>query len=217
MNRKSIRPALDDMLIHERHHWAAGRQAIAGVDEAGRGPLAGPVVAAAVILPHRCRQLLPLQGLRDSKVLSPADREHFFRLICRLAVAYGLGIVLPPAIDGLNIHRATGLAMRRALACVPGADFALIDGPWRVPHLDLPHRPLVGGDDLSMSIAAAAVLAKVFRDRLMAALDPLFPAYGFAAHKGYGTAAHCRAILAHGLTPWHRRSFCRRLLEVPSP
>ncbi len=189
----------------EREAWAAGSRCVAGIDEAGRGPLAGPVVAACVVLPLGVR----LAGLNDSKQLTPRQREDLFEVILTLARGYGLGIVSAPEIDRLNILRATHLAMRLALGALPPGlrpDLVLIDGlPVRPFPLD--QIALVKGDARSASIAAASILAKVTRDRLMCEYDALYPAYGFARHKGYGAASHLRALAAHGPCPLHRRSF----------
>lgn len=176
---------------------------IAGVDEAGRGPLAGPVVAAAVILdPQR-----PIAGLNDSKKISAAKRERLEPLIMASALAYGIGRAEPGEIDEINILQATLLAMRRAVAAlvvVPGA--VVVDGN-RSTHFGLPTEAVVGGDARVPAISAASILAKVARDREMVALDALFPGYGFAQHKGYGTAVHMEALARLGPTPHHRYSF----------
>ena len=188
----------------ERHHWGAGRRLIAGVDEAGRGCLAGPVVAAAAVLPPDAR----LPGLDDSKKLSAEQREALYDRIHTEALAVGVGACSPEEIDELNILWAAMEAMRRAvadLALVP--DLALIDGNRTPPGLAIPAEALVKGDARSLSIAAASVVAKVTRDRLMVALHAQLPAYGFAGHKGYPTAQHYAALAAHGPTPHHRRSF----------
>jgi len=209
------------VLAHERACWAAGCRRLAGVDEAGRGPWAGPVVAAAVVLAPdfaeaECDGLL--RGLTDSKQLSPARREHFFELLCaRPEVGVGVGRAEVAEIDALNILRATHLAMARALGQLdPPAEFALVDG-LPVPGLPCPAQALIRGDARSLSIAAASVVAKVTRDRWMVDLDRAFPAYGFARHKGYGTAAHRRALQACGPCPLHRRSFrpVRAVLGLP--
>jgi ribonuclease HII len=186
---------------------------IAGIDEAGRGPLAGPVVAGAVIFDARFVQREEfglLKGLTDSKQLSAARRESFYELLERSPpdVEIAVGIADCEEIDRLNILRATHAAMARALHGLPAPppDFVLLDG-LPVAGFPAPCRAIVGGDALSLSIAAASVVAKVVRDRLMVALDERYPAYGFAAHKGYGTAAHMRALLEHGPCPIHRRTF----------
>ena len=208
------------MLAYERECWAAGCRSLAGVDEAGRGPWAGPVVAAAVILePAFAEAELDglLRGLTDSKKLTPARREFFFDLLqTRPEVRIGLGRADVAEIDELNILRATHAAMARALGQLnPLPELALVDG-LPVRGLPCPSRALVRGDALSLSIAAASIMAKVTRDRLMLELDRQFPAYGFARHKGYGTAAHLRALRACGPCPQHRRSFrpVREVLEA---
>lgn len=185
----------------------SGYSAVCGVDEAGRGPLSGPVVAAACILPEG----LFIQGLNDSKKLTPKRRERLYDEICASAVAYSIGEASPAEIDELNILNATMLAMRRAISglSVP-ADFALIDGNC-ARDIPLPCRTVVSGDAISASIAAASILAKVTRDRLCLLDDERYPAYGFAKHKGYGTKAHMDALRALGPTPIHRRSFLKFL------
>jgi ribonuclease HII len=187
----------------ERALLRQGLRFIAGVDEVGRGPLAGPVVAAAVILdPGR----LP-RSARDSKRLGRDARDASFEEIMNVAVAVAVASAPVEEIDRLNIRGATLLAMKRALcglAVAPCA--ALIDGR-DSPDLDLPMHPVIGGDALALSIAAASIVAKVTRDRLMARLDRACPAYGFARHVGYGTASHRDALGAHGPTPYHRMSF----------
>jgi ribonuclease HII len=196
---------------------ALGRDAggpIAGLDEAGRGPWAGPVVAAAVILdPAR----LP-SGIDDSKQLSEAARERLFDVIHDSALV-GVGIVGPAEIDRVNILQATFTAMRQALAALPSAPAAaLVDGN-RDPHLPCRCQLLVKGDARSLSIAAASIIAKVTRDRLMRLLAADYPDYGFERHKGYGTPAHLAALDRHGPTPHHRRSFApvRRIIERALP
>lgn len=179
---------------------------LCGVDEVGRGPLAGNVVAACVILDFRAR---PIEGLNDSKQLTAAVRERLCGEIRERAIAYGVGECTPEEIDRFNILRASLLAMRRALESMgapPG--LLLVDGNQRIPDVCLPQRTLIKGDGRSASIAAASILAKVVRDRQMLALHELYPEYGFAAHKGYATLIHREAILKHGLTPIHRKTFC---------
>lgn len=176
---------------------------IVGIDEAGRGPLAGPVVAAAVILdPDR-----PILGLADSKLLSEKKRERLYDAIIQKALAYGIGSASPEEIDEVNILQATFLAMRRAkqaLRVTP--TLALVDGN-QDPKLDCPTQTIVQGDRLIPTISAASILAKVTRDRWMLALDQQYPGYGFAQHKGYPTLVHKEAIMRLGLTPVHRKSF----------
>lgn len=175
----------------------------AGVDEVGRGPLAGPVVAAAVILdPAR-----PVPGLADSKVLSEARREALSELIMERAIAWSIGRAEIEEIDDINILQASLLAMRRAvLALSPTAEFALIDGN-RCPQLPCPAQAIIKGDATVPAISAASILAKVSRDREMLAMEAIYPGYGFAAHKGYPTKAHLAALAERGITPIHRRSF----------
>lgn len=177
---------------------------VAGVDEAGRGPLAGPVAVAAVILdPAR-----PIDGLNDSKKLSERRREALFPLICDHALAWRVEFVEPGEIDALNILQATLTGMRRALqALAPAAGLALIDGNRLPKNLPCPARAIVGGDALEPAIMAASILAKVARDRHMLALHREYPQYGFDGHKGYPSPAHLAALRAHGPCPQHRRSF----------
>lgn len=186
-----------------------GFSRICGVDEAGRGPLAGPVCAAAVILPADCR----IEGLDDSKKLSEKRRESLFQQIKEAAVAYGIAFADVEEIERYNILEATFLAMNRAVAQLsPAADFALIDGNRSPKGLPVPCQTVIKGDALSCSIAAASVLAKVTRDRYMLEMDEKYPAYGFAGHKGYGTRAHRDAIQAYGPCPIHRLSFLGKIL-----
>lgn len=187
----------------ERAAAAEGFELIAGADEAGRGPLAGPLVAAAVILPKRSR----LPSLNDSKQLSRGAREGLFRLICAQAVAKAVVVVSVDYIDTHNIHRANLEGLRRAvMALKPEPALVLADG-FRVPGLPCPCQAVVHGDSLSVSIAAASVLAKVTRDRLMDSYHEAYPVYGFDRHRGYATREHREAIAAHGPCPLHRRSF----------
>ena len=187
---------------------AAGYRRIAGVDEAGRGCWAGPVVAAAVVLPAAVLadpQLLA--GVDDSKVLTAQQREACFARIVALADDWGLGVVPAHIIDTHGILAATRLAMQVALLQLPRPADALLVDAVELPHWPCPQRPLIKGDARCMAIAAASIVAKVARDRLMAELDRHHPGYGFAQHKGYGTLAHYRALRARGPSPEHRRSF----------
>ncbi|HEY8416835.1 MAG TPA: ribonuclease HII [Limnochordales bacterium] len=176
---------------------------VAGVDEAGRGPLAGPVVAAAVIL----GDAVP-PGVTDSKLLTPARRAALYQEIVQSAVAVAYKVVSPRRIDSRNILRASLAAMREAVLALPVApDQVVVDGPWPVPGLPLPQRSIVDGDRLHAAVAAASIVAKVVRDRIMTMWDRVYPEYGFADHKGYGTRQH-RAVLARlGPCPLHRLSF----------
>jgi ribonuclease HII len=191
-------------LRHERSLRERGLQRVAGIDEAGRGPLAGPVVAAVVILPGNFRS----GSLNDSKKLSPDVRDRLFEeLTSRAEIHWAIAIVENEEIDRLNILRATHEAMRRAVAqLTEPPDHVLIDG-LEVRPFPIAQTALVGGDALSLSIAAASIIAKVTRDRLMIAMDARYPQYGFAAHKGYGTAQHLANLRAHGPCPIHRKSF----------
>lgn len=180
-----------------------GFRRIAGVDEAGRGPLAGPVVAAAVILPVHA----DLPGVNDSKQLSEADRERLYHVILEKAVGVGIGSADAGEIDTLNILEATRLAMVRAIAnVIPAPDYVLTDAV-TLPAIRLPVRPIIKGDALSRSIAAASIIAKVTRDHMMAAFHETFPPYNFLSHKGYGTAEHLRMLACFGPCPIHRRTF----------
>ena len=217
MKRNPSTPA-SDRLAFERDLWSQNQAPIAGVDEAGRGPLAGPVVAAAVILPAEWSSGIPAEyeSLNDSKQLSEAARENFFSLITTDArIQFAIAMAEPDVIDRINILAATHRAMNEALrSLVTAPVHVLVDGN-RVPSLAFPQTPLVKGDSRSYSIAAASVLAKVTRDRLMVAADSRFPGYGFAKHKGYPTAEHLDALARKGPCPLHRRSFAP--LRTPEP
>jgi ribonuclease HII len=205
-----------DPWFYENRAREQGRLNIAGVDEAGRGPLAGPVVAAAVRLPED----FDCAGIRDSKAMTPAGREAAFGRIISQVQAVGVGIVGPEVIDEINILRATHLAMRTALTDLgPVFDFILVDG-LPVPDLPAPSLAIVKGDSKSVSIMAASIVAKVTRDRIMLDLDRAYPDYGFGAHKGYASRAHLEAIDRLGPCPCHRRSFspiAERIANCPLP
>lgn len=190
----------------EQEARRCGYRCIVGLDEAGRGPLAGPVVAAAVWLPTGCS----LPGLDDSKQLTAECREQLFGIIRSRARAIGIGSANAEEIDRINILEATRLAMGRALAALadsaPSPDFLLLDAI-RLPACPIPQRPIIKGDALSASIAAASIVAKVTRDRLMSEYDLVYPSYRFAVHKGYGTPEHLALLAMHGPSPLHRRSF----------
>jgi ribonuclease HII len=193
----------------ERTLWAQNIEHIAGVDEAGRGPLAGPVVAAAVIFPKE----FIMYGVDDSKKLSARKREELFMMISQQAMSVGVGIIDHKVIDRINILQATHLAMRRALenlAVKP--DYVLVDGN-SFKHDTLRFQNIIGGDAKSFTIAAASIIAKVTRDRLMCELDVCFPQYGFARHKGYGTPQHIEAIRTYGICEIHRKSFHPSILQ----
>jgi len=200
-----------DRFEFERVLWAGGMTRVAGVDEAGRGPLAGPVVAAAAILPAAwAASGLPreLDGLNDSKLLTRAQRERFFAFLTACGeIQFAIAQTDAAQIDEINVLQATHRAMNEALAKLnPAPQHALVDGR-PVRTMRVPQTAIVKGDEQSYSIAAASVLAKVTRDRLMLEFDRQWPKYGFAAHKGYGTARHLAALAAHGPCPIHRRSF----------
>jgi ribonuclease HII len=189
--------------LFETEARSRGYRAVAGLDEAGRGPLAGPVVAAVVILPRKCR----LDGVNDSKIVPEPERERLYTEILRKAFGVGLGLATAAEIDALNILQATRLAMSRALDSLKVfSDFLLLDAV-SLPFVRLPQRPIIKGDSLSVSIAAASILAKVSRDRLMRDYHRRFPDYNFQAHKGYGTPEHLKLLAEHGPCELHRRSF----------
>ena len=196
------------MSRYEQSAASQGYCRIAGMDEAGRGPLAGPVVAAAVILDPSKKIL----GVDDSKKLSPAKRQRLKAEIEEKAVAVSVGIVDVETIDRINILEATKLAMKKALEGLePAADFVLIDA-LTLPELSIAQYPIIKGDALSASIAAASIVAKETRDDMMRAYSELYPEYGFAKHKGYGTRDHMDAIRAHGASPLHRKSFLKNIM-----
>jgi ribonuclease HII len=192
---------------YEEKHYAEGYSAICGCDEAGRGPLCGPVVAAAVILPDG----LYIEGLNDSKKLTEKKREKLFDVICENAVSYGIAYASVEEIDSLNILNAAQLAMRRAVAMLdPKPDLVIVDGNI-ARDFEIKAVPLVKGDSISMSVAAASILAKVSRDRVCLELDKEYPQYMLAKHKGYGTKLHMDLIKKHGPSPIHRRTFLKFL------
>ncbi len=191
--------------------WAEGYTCAVGIDEAGRGALAGPVVAACVVLPYRFAP----SGINDSKQLSASQREELFTAITKVARGIGVGVVDVATIEAVNILRATHIAMRLAVQNLPAGlqpDIALIDGR-PVKDFSLPQVALVKGDERCISIAAASIIAKVSRDRIMTELDSEYPGYGFAVHKGYGVPLHLRALKEQGVSPIHRRTF-RPVLEA---
>ena len=181
---------------------------ICGIDEAGRGPLAGPVVAGAVILPKDARILY----INDSKKLSEKKREELFDVICSEALAYGIGVVSPERIDEINILQATYEAMREAINKLDITPDILLNDAVTVPEVNIRQVPIIKGDAKSMSIAAASILAKVTRDRMMLEYDAVYPEYGFARHKGYGTKQHTDALVKYGACPIHRRTFIKQFV-----
>jgi ribonuclease HII len=209
--RKTERPTT----IWERRAWAAGREIVAGVDEVGRGAWAGPLVAAALVLPRdpqaRARITRAFHRAdaptRDSKLLTPLQRARALDVITRLDVPHAVVEITPQEIDELGLGPANRIALCRAVAGLePAPEHVLVDA-YRLDDLDCPHEAIVRGDNRCVSIALASIVAKLHRDAVMQRLDCECPEYGFAAHKGYGTAAHARAIAAHGISPHHRRSF----------
>lgn len=200
-----------DKLFYEREMTELGAQYIAGVDEVGRGPLAGPVVCAAVILPLEKKNLI--EGIDDSKKLKEGERERLAELIKERAIAYKICEVDNETIDRINILQATKLCMKQAvegLAVEP--DVVFVDGNFKI-DITFPQQTLIKGDALSYSIGAASILAKVYRDRLMCEFDKIYPQYGFAQHKGYGTKMHRDAIREYGLCEIHRRTFIKNHSE----
>ena len=198
---------LDTMRAYERQYENAG--IVCGIDEAGRGPLAGPVVAAVAILPKDCTIL----RLNDSKKLSEKCREELFLEIKEKAVAYGIGMASPELIDEINILQATYEAMRQAVSKLSVKPDIFLNDAVIIPGIPVEKQvKIIKGDAKSVSIAAASILAKVTRDHMMMEYDKIYPEYGFAKHKGYGTKAHNEAILLHGPSPIHRRTFLKKLL-----
>ena len=189
------------MQAYEREYGAYGY--LCGIDEVGRGPLAGPVVAGAVILPRDCQILY----LNDSKQLSAKKREELYDVIMKEAVSIGLGFVGPERIDEINILNATYEAMRQAIGKLTAEPAVLLNDAVTIPDVSIRQVPIIKGDAKSVSIAAASIVAKVTRDRLMERYDEIYPQYGFASNKGYGAAAHIEALKKYGPTPIHRRSF----------
>lgn len=184
---------------------------VCGIDEAGRGPLSGPVVAGAVILPKDCEILF----LNDSKKLSEKKREALFTEIQEKAVSFGIGVVGPERIDEINILQATYEAMRIAVSKLSVTPDLLLNDAVTIPGIDIVQIPIIKGDAKSVSIAAASILAKVTRDHMMQEYDVLYPEYGFAKHKGYGTAAHIQAIKKFGPCPIHRKTFIKNFVSEP--
>lgn len=196
------------LYAYEREY--AAYQYICGIDEVGRGPLAGPVVASAVILPKDCDILY----INDSKKLSEKKREMLYDEIMAKAVAVGIGIVGPERIDEINILQATYEAMREAVSKLGVQPDLLLNDAVKIPGVDIPQVSIIKGDAKSVSIGAASIIAKVTRDRMMVEYDSIFPEYGFAGNKGYGTAVHIEALKEIGPTPIHRRSFISNFVEV---
>lgn len=200
------RERIENLCAYEKKY--AAYSAICGIDEVGRGPLAGPVVAGAVILPKDSRILY----INDSKKLSEKRREQLSAQIREEAVAVGIGIVSSERIDEINILQATYEAMRRAIAALAVSPDLLLNDAVTIPGVTIPQVPIVKGDAKSISIGAASIVAKVYRDHMMMEYDSLFPEYGFAANKGYGSQEHIHALEAYGPCPIHRRSFLKNIL-----
>lgn len=203
LNEDEERARLIALRVYEHEYEAQGL--VCGIDEAGRGPLAGPVVAAAVILPRD----IDIYYLNDSKKVTERRREILYDEICEKAIAYGIGIVGPDVIDDINILQATYQAMRLAIAELAETPAVLLNDAVTIPGVSIPQVPIIKGDAKSVSIAAASILAKVTRDRMMRQYDEIYPEYGFAGHKGYGTAAHIAAIREYGPCPIHRTTFIK--------
>lgn len=200
---------LQDMLINENELRQKGYNHICGIDEAGRGPLCGPVVASAVILDKN----MIIEGVNDSKKLTEKKREELYEKIMSNALSVGIGMADINEIEELNILGATKLAMTRAVENLKiKPDYVLIDGNQNVKTIEIEQKTLVSGDSKSLSIACASIIAKVTRDRLLRDMDEKYPEYGFAKHKGYGTKAHIEAIKKYGITDIHRPSFCKKFI-----
>ena len=205
-NLEKERQRLEQMRVYERKYQHLGY--VCGIDEAGRGPLAGPVVAGAVILPEDCEILY----LNDSKQLSEKRREELYDEIQEKAVAVGVGVIGPRRIDEINILQATYEAMCEAIGQLSVMPQILLNDAVTIPQVTIPQVPIIKGDAKSLSIAAASVIAKVTRDRMMREYDDLMPEYGFAAHKGYGSAAHISAIQKYGPSPIDRATFIKNFV-----
>lgn len=199
---------LEGMKRYEYQYAQAG--IICGIDEAGRGPLAGPVVAGAVVLPKDCDILY----LNDSKQLSEKKREELYEIIMEKAQAVGVGYAPPERIDEINILQATYEAMRQAVSALPVKPDILLNDAVTIPDVAIRQVPIIKGDAKSVSIAAASIIAKVTRDRLMRQYDSVFPEYGFAQNKGYGAASHIEALKKYGPSPIHRKSFIGHFVEL---
>ena len=182
---------------------------VCGIDEAGRGPLAGPVVVASVMLPEKSM----IEGINDSKKVSESKREKLYDIILQEAISYGIGIIYQDEIDEINILQATKKGLHEAVANMEiKPNVILVDALTGIDTLGIPYKSIIKGDAKSYSIGAASIIAKVTRDRIMREWDKVYPEYGFAGHKGYGTAKHIEAIKKHGLTPIHRKSFCKNFV-----
>ncbi|MCX8074685.1 MAG: ribonuclease HII [Clostridia bacterium] len=207
MEKKEL-DRLKKMMEYEEEIYLQGYTNICGIDEAGRGPLCGPVVAAAVILPKD----FYIEGVDDSKKLSEKKREKLYEEITKNAISWSVGISEVDVIEEVNILNATRLAMKQAVECLSiKAEYALVDAEKKVP-INIPFLPIIKGDSLSQSIAAASIIAKVTRDRMLVEFDKNYPEYGFLSNKGYGTKSHVEAIKKYGLCEIHRPSFCKKFV-----
>lgn len=201
---------IESLLQYEKEIYQSGYNIIAGIDEVGRGPLAGPVVTAAVILPKDCR----IMGINDSKKLSEKKRNELYDIIINNTVAYSFGVVSPKEIDEINILQATYKAMREALSKLSvKPDFVLADAV-TIPDIECEQKGIIKGDAKSLSIGAASIIAKVHRDRMMEEYSKIYPEYHFEKNKGYGSKEHLEAIKKYGISPIHRKSFLKNILEV---
>ena len=194
----------------DKEFFDMGMKYVCGIDEAGRGPLAGPVVVASVILPENSM----IEGINDSKKISESKREKLYDIILSEAISYGIGIIYQEEIDEINILQATKKGLHEAVSNMEiKPNVILVDALTGIDTLGIPYKSIIKGDAKSYSIGAASIIAKVTRDRIMREWDKVYPEYGFAGHKGYGTAKHIEAIKKYGLTPIHRRSFCKNFVK----
>ena len=193
----------------DKEFFDMGMKYVCGIDEAGRGPLAGPVVVASVILPENSM----IEGVNDSKKISESKREKLYDVILQEALSYGIGIIYQDEIDEINILQATKKGLHEAILKMEiKPNVVLVDALTGIDTLGIPYKSIIKGDAKSYSIAAASIIAKVTRDRIMREWDKVYPEYGFAGHKGYGTAKHIEAIKKYGLTPLHRKTFCKNFV-----
>ena len=193
----------------DKEFFDMGIKYLAGIDEAGRGPLAGPVVVACVIMPQDSM----IEGINDSKKISESKREKLYEIITKEAISYGVGIIYQEEIDEINILQATKKGLHEAIKSMEiKPNFILVDALTGIDTMGIPYKSIIKGDAKSYSIGAASIVAKVTRDRIMREWDKVYPEYGFAGHKGYGTAKHIAAIKKYGLTPIHRKTFCKNFI-----
>ena len=194
----------------DKEFFNMGLKYVCGIDEAGRGPLAGPVVVASVILPENSM----IEGINDSKKISESKREKLYDVILQEAISYGIGIIYQDEIDDINILQATKKGLHEAVMKMEiKPNVILVDALTGIDTLGIPYKSIIKGDAKSYSIGAASIIAKVTRDRIMREWDKVYPEYGFAGHKGYGTAKHIEAIKKYGLTPIHRKTFCKNFVN----